>query len=390
MADEISRKFIEANSPFSFKKVIQDRQVACDFIEWALLKIDCRLEDVPQIQGNRRTFQQANNIDDIINDERKQLDRAKLLAHRTSILGLCKSTDTELIVGSAPSLRLYEFYGNLLTIVQSMPSFSENEFKPSNQSMDEITRSCGLLDGLASNPDALNSILSQKYDLFPRDLDLLINSTKSNETQRLRPSALVATEGLQLIREEKVKEAQGLQDEMRRLKEGASNIIVPEENDKKESIEKLTLVGADIKQQLSSFVDLYESELSHWVNNKEESRELSAIGSDDGLGPRAETAINGIKKLRQYLEDLQTIRTSYENIVSNIPDNTGKPISRPIIRKLRYGGIMKTVYSTLNEPVKSNVMEIVNKKGETGLEAITRLETTEEILKVGVSRRERE
>jgi hypothetical protein len=36
--EEISQKFFEINSPFTFHRILNDRNNACDFIEWVLLK----------------------------------------------------------------------------------------------------------------------------------------------------------------------------------------------------------------------------------------------------------------------------------------------------------------------------------------------------------------
>jgi hypothetical protein len=36
--EEISQKFFEINSPFTFRQILNDQKTACDFIEWVLLK----------------------------------------------------------------------------------------------------------------------------------------------------------------------------------------------------------------------------------------------------------------------------------------------------------------------------------------------------------------
>ena len=36
--EDISQKFFEINSPFTFHRILNDKNNACDFIEWVLLK----------------------------------------------------------------------------------------------------------------------------------------------------------------------------------------------------------------------------------------------------------------------------------------------------------------------------------------------------------------
>ncbi|CAG8765789.1 16290_t:CDS:1, partial [Acaulospora colombiana] len=35
--ENISQKFAEVNSPFTLKQILEDKNVSCNFIEWALL-----------------------------------------------------------------------------------------------------------------------------------------------------------------------------------------------------------------------------------------------------------------------------------------------------------------------------------------------------------------
>ncbi|CAG8541792.1 10947_t:CDS:2 [Ambispora gerdemannii] len=366
MTEEITQNFVEVNSPFTYKQVLEDRKVACDFIEWALLKYHRRLQDFPVLGKTH-----GNN--------NRNVNRPKILAQRASILGLCEATDSDLIEGKASHTRTICFYTTLLSMIKYMPCVCDDESKVSNESnLDEITKSSTLLDGLPSNPSALTLILSNEYDLFPKDIALLLSGggrSKGGNTQNKNKVDILNQ--LQSLKEQRMKEVQHIEYELSNLKENDQNMYEFEEEKgkNKESLARFATVAGDLKQQLMRFGEIYDKEIAPWVKNNKDTREKSST-----IGPSARRSNIEIKRLRSYLDDLQTIHTSYENIVSNIPDIVAaRPLSPPNSNNTR----------EIQESIKINPINIVNAKGETGLEAITKLETIEKVLRTGIVRRER-
>ncbi|CAG8543414.1 3974_t:CDS:2, partial [Ambispora leptoticha] len=274
-----------------------------------------------------------------------------------------------------------------------------------NNDLDEITKSSTLLDGLLLNPSTLIPILSSEYDLFPKDIALLLNGgngSRGVKTQSKNNKTDILNQ-LQSLKEQRIKEAQHLEHELSNLKNNVSDeqninflavmfIMIcdscsnklqdqnmyefeEEKDENKESLVRLTTVAGDLKQQLTRFDEIYDKEIAPWVKNNKDTRDKS-----NTIGPSTKRANIEIKRLRNYLEDLQTIHTSYENIVSNIPDIIAtRPLSPPNNNNTR----------EIQGSIKINPINIVNAKGETGLEAITKLETIEKILRDGILRRER-
>ncbi|CAG8789717.1 6534_t:CDS:2, partial [Cetraspora pellucida] len=330
----IIQKFAEVNSPFTFGQVVNDRKVSCDFIEWALLKIDRRLENFAS-QNNERIF--------AFSSSKPQSERVQNLVRRVALMGLCKPAETDLIEGTAPHDRLIEFYYNLFSILKISRMLNNDEIKS-----DELVKSCSLMDGLATDCDFMSKVVDQQFELFPRDVELMIGNAKCNGN-------ICST--LQNCKEKEMQLVYNLQTELNCMQERHAY----EQDSNQQTLNKLAQVTKELTFQLERFYKIYDNEIEPWV--RKDPKKIV-----NGLGSRVHEANLKLDNLRQRLEDFEIIHTSYKDI-SHL-SSTIKPQTAD--------------NDQINVSSAKSNMIAINNWGETGLEAIERLHNVERVLRDGV------
>ncbi|RHZ79572.1 hypothetical protein Glove_144g161 [Diversispora epigaea] len=353
MTQDISQKF-EANSPFNLSQVLEDKKVACDFIEWTLLRIDYRLEAFdPQSIG-------TNYILNLT----KKLERTQILTQKLSSIGLCKPTETDLIEATAPHNRLFQFYSNLFTLLKAARVINDDDPQrvSNNESkMNDIQKSCVLMDELTINCDNIHNIFNKEFELFPKDVTLMIGKAKDEKNNIGKIDINV----LQSFKEKEVQLIQSLKEELARIEGEYQYVEEPKSN--QQILNKLSRVSEELISQLTKFSIIHDGEIGPWI--KKDSIELNEKKVIQGLGQQTHEARNKLEKLHQTLKDLETIHTSCENILSHLQST------------------LKT-QETRNNLIQPKIFRI-NMRGETGSEAIVKLQSIEKILKDGIVRRER-
>ncbi|CAG8520885.1 5442_t:CDS:10 [Diversispora eburnea] len=343
MTQDISQKFVEANSPFNLNQVLEDKKVACDFIEWTLLRIDYRLEAFdPQSIG-------TNYILNLT----KKLERTQILAQKLSSIGLCKPTETDLIEATAPHNRLFQFYSNLFTLLKAACVINDDDSQrvSNNESkMNDIQKSFVLMDELTLNCDNIHKIFNKEFELFPKDVTLMIGKAKDEKNNIGKVDINV----LQSFKEQEFQLIQSLKEELARV-EG------------EQTLDKFSRVSEELISQLTKFSIIHDEEIGPWI--KKDSIERNEKKVIQGLGQQTHEARNKLEKLHQILKDLETIHTSCENILSHLQSTL-------------------ETQETRNNLIQPKIFRI-NMQGETGSEAIVKLQSIEKSLKDGIVRRER-
>ncbi|CAG8546904.1 1629_t:CDS:2 [Acaulospora morrowiae] len=357
MEQDIARKFAEANSPFTLKQVLEDKIISCNFIEWVLLRIDLRLGTFdPQTSGTNAELK-----------FNKKLGRTQSLTQKLSLIGLCKSTETDLIEATASQNRLFHFYTNLFSMLKAARAINDNDpYKICDMSkMDDLHKSCALMDGLTSIPNEMNKIVDKEFELFPRDVTLMIGSVNDqNKCSKVNNNKV-----LQSLKESEIRVLQILKDELLRIQGQYQH--TEETKISQHTIHKLSRISEELTSQLAKFSRIHDVEIEPWI--KKDSMKLNERNIAQGLGSQARMVYNKLDKLRKILKDLetiQTVHTSRKDIASCLHD------------------IMKT-QASMSDSIQPNEI-IVNNRGETGLEAITRLQNIEKMLRDGLLRREKE
>ncbi|RGB41997.1 hypothetical protein C1646_751457 [Rhizophagus diaphanus] len=349
--EEISQKFFEINSPFTFHQVLNDQKIACDFIEWVLLKIDYRLV---------RIFPQNNEL------------RLQSLTQTVASLGICKITDTDLIDATAPHFRLINFYFNLLNILKTSRIILDDTFKiPNSIKPDDFKKSCYLIDSISKECDLVNKIVSKEFGLFPRDVLLMIGKEKAVESDKHK----LDLSTLQSMKGKKIQELQALNAESNCIQEQEACLYLDEPDVNEQTHEDLSVIASDLSSKFKKFNEIYDNEISPWIKKDYIKRDGDKIA--EGLGHRVQEANKRLCKIRKSLQDFETIQKSYEEIVSHLPCTIDQ-----------HNSVNNNTSSTGNDITNSAVNpNIINNRGEPGLEAITRLQKFEKILKDGIERR---
>ncbi|CAG8758487.1 3963_t:CDS:2, partial [Racocetra persica] len=333
----IVQKFAEVNSPFTFAQVVNDRKVSCDFIEWALIKIDRRLENFVS-QNNERNF--------AFNSSKPQTERVQTdLVRRVALIGLCKPAEIDLIEGTAPHDRLIGFHYNLFSVLKVSRMLNNDEIKS-----DELAKSCSLMDGLTANCDLMNKVVDQQFELFPRDVELMIGNAKC--TGNICSKVDIST--LQNSKEKEKQLIHNIQTELNCMQERHAH----EQDSNQQTLNKLAQVTKELMLQLERFYKIYDNEIEPWVR-KDQKKVVN------GLSLRVHEANLKLDSLRQRLKDFEIIHTSYEDIISHLP-STIKP---------------QTADNHISVSSAKSNMITINNWGEAGLEAIERLHNVEKVLR---------
>ncbi|CAG8818947.1 43171_t:CDS:2, partial [Gigaspora margarita] len=223
---------------------------------------------------------------------------------------------------------------------------------------DELAKSCSLMDGLTVNRDLMDKIVDQQFELFPKDLELMIGNAKCNDN-----SCKVDIGTLQNFKEKEIQLVHNLQTELNCVQERHAH----EQDSNQQTLNKLAQVTKELSLQMERFYKIYDNEIEPWVGKNPKK-------VVDGLGLQVHEANSRLDNLRQRLKDFEIIHTSYEDIISHLSS-----IIKP----------QASDNNQINElSAKSNIITI-NNWGETGLDAIERLYNVEKVLKKGVVRRER-
>ncbi|CAG8460219.1 8745_t:CDS:2 [Dentiscutata erythropus] len=214
------------------------------------------------------------------------------------------------------------------------------------------------MDGLTVNRDLMNKIVDQQFELFPRDLELMIGNAKCNDN-------IFDIDTLQNFKEKEMQLIHNLQTELNCIQERFQR--AHEQDSNQQTLNKLAQVTKELSLQLERFYKIYDNEIEPWVG-KDQKKIL------DGLGLQVHEANSRLDNLRQRLKDFEIIHTSYEDIISHL------------------SSIIKPQASDNNQiselSAKSNI-NTINNWGETGLDAIERLHNVEKVLRNGIVRRER-
>ncbi|CAI2186987.1 6946_t:CDS:2 [Funneliformis geosporum] len=343
--EEVSQKFFEINSPFTLLQILNDKAIACDFIEWVLLKIDIRL-------GKNKISSNNGKLSS------KPIERLQSLTQISASLGICKTTDTDLIDATAPHDRLISFYFNLLNILKTSRIFLNDDEIPNSIKPDDFKKSCCLIDSISKDCDLFKKIVTKEFDLFPRDVMLIIGKDKSAEDIGKLDLSI-----LQSLKEKKFQELQDLNAKSNCIQEQEASLYLDEPDLDDQTHDELCVIANDLTSQFKTFSKIYDNEISPWIK-KDHGEKIV-----EGLGHQVQEAN------KRILQDYKTIQKSFEEIVSHHP-NTVEP---------QYS--VNNDNTTTNYDITNPNMFIINNRGESGLEAITRLQKVEQVLKDGIERR---
>ncbi|CAG8482525.1 4491_t:CDS:2 [Funneliformis caledonium] len=346
--EEVSQKLFEINSPFTLHQILNDKAIACDFIEWVLLKIDVRLG---------KNIISPNNETAIGNLSSKQIGRLQSLTQISASLGLCKTTETDLIDATAPHDRLISFYFNLLNILKTSRIFlnDDDSFKiPNSIKPDDFKKSCCLIDSISKDCDLFNKIVTKEIDLFPRDVMLIIGKEKSAEDVGKLDLSI-----LQSMKEKKLQELQDLNAKFNCIQEQEACLYLDESDLDDQTHDELCVIANNLTSQFKTFNEIYDNEISPWIK-----KDHFKYGEKIVEGHQVQEANKRLEIVSHHPNTVEP-QHSVNNNTSSFGSNK-----------------VATSYDITNPN-----MIIINNRGESGLEAITRLQKVEKVLKDGIERR---
>ncbi|CAG8678613.1 3035_t:CDS:2, partial [Gigaspora rosea] len=134
------------------------------------------------------------------------------------------------------------------------------------------------MDGLTVNRGLMDKIVDQQFELFPRDLELMIGNAKCK----------VDIDTLQNFKEKEMQLVHNLQTELNCVQERHAH----EQDLNQQTLNKLAQVTKELSLQLERFYKIYDNEIEPWVGKNPKK-------VVDGLGLQVHEANSRLDNLRQ-------------------------------------------------------------------------------------------
>ncbi|XP_077988395.1 HAUS augmin-like complex subunit 7 [Glandiceps talaboti] len=275
-------------------------------LQWLFSRYDVRLADLLDAQ--------------FMPSDTKMDSRLQRLLYISSVLGLCRPDDIDLVRGSASKAKQISFMDQLLDLVCTVDATED----PSKRAMsspglideslslcEQVDHDYSLVDGIARGED-VSTLFSSGLDLLPLDL---MKQMKVSLKERGIPD----TEGVPLPDFQSLLQALNevtsqLERSTSHLEELKHNYAYPEyEEQWSERVSKtMQLALSELSQMVTGFTFTFENEIRQWCNR--------APPALTDVGKAFKRVYILLQHFTEMLQNLSSVKTSFHSIKERTGD----------------------------------------------------------------------